>query len=117
MNREQDRLKQLRDRQLTDRDPLVKQRKFQQSSAQKEKRVRARGYSLREAWLTIPAIYRSPMIGLLLGLGVMFVLPYFWDSSWAFWVGLGAVFFFILIGILTGRAQDIRDNLKDAIKH
>jgi hypothetical protein len=117
MNREQEQLKRLRERQLTDRDPLVKQRQFQRTSAQKEKRARSKRYTLREAWQTIPSLYSSPVIGLLLGLFVLFVLPYLWDSPWAFWAGMGVTFFFVMVGFLTGRAQDIRDNLKDAIKH
>lgn len=117
MKDEQERLKRLRERQLTDRDPLVKQRQLQHVTAQKERKVRGKRYTLGEAWNTIPHIYRSPFIGLLLGLIVTVALPIVWKSPWAFWVGLGATGFFILIGLMTGRAQDIRDNLKDAIRH
>ena len=117
MNREQERLKRLRERQLSDRDPLVKQRQFQRTTAQKERKARSKRYSLSEAWRTIPHIYRSPFIGLLLGLLVLFILPSLWDSSWAFWTGLGITFFFILVGVLTGRAQDVQENLKDALRH
>ena len=35
-NQEQERLKRLRDRQLSERDPLVKQRQFQRMSARNE---------------------------------------------------------------------------------
>jgi len=38
MDNEQERLKRLRDRQLADRDPLVKQKKFQSTSAQYSRR-------------------------------------------------------------------------------
>ena len=117
MNNEQDRLKRLRERQLTDRDPLVKQRQFQRTSAQKERRAGGKRYTLGEAWRTIPHIYRSPFLGLLLGLVGIVVLPMVWDSSWAFWVALGMTGFFVLVGVNLGRAQDIRDDLKDALKH
>lgn len=117
MNNEQERLKRLRERQLTDRDPLMKQKQFQRTSAQKERKVRSKHYTLGQAWRTIPNVYRSPFIALLLGLVVLFVLPLFWDSSWSFWVGLGVTVFFVLIGFLLGRAQDIREELKDAIRH
>jgi hypothetical protein len=40
-----------------------------------------------------------------------------WDSPWAFWAAFGATVFFIFIGMLMGRAQDIRENLKDSLKH
>lgn len=117
MSNEQERLKRLRERQLTDRDPLVKQKQFQRTTAQKERKARSKRYSLGEAWRTIPHIYRSPFIGLVSGLIVLLILPILWISPWAFWVGLGVTFFFVLLGLLTGRAQDIRDELKDAIKH
>jgi hypothetical protein len=117
MSNEQERLKRLRERQLTDRDPLVKQRQFQHTTAQKERKARGKRYTFGEAWRTIPNIYRSPFIGLLVGAAVVFILPSLWKSEWAIWVALGATVFFILIGLVVGRAQDIRENLKDAIKH
>ena len=117
MSNEQERLKRLRERQLTDRDPLVKQKQFQRTTAQKERKARGKRYTLGDAWRAIPYIYRSPFIGLVLGAAVIFILPILWKSPWAFFVGLGVTVFFILIGLLIGRAQDIRDELKDAIKH
>lgn len=117
MSNEHERLKRLRERQLTDRDPLVKQRQFQRTTAQKERKVRGKRYSLGEAWRTIPHIYRSPFIGLIFGAVVIFLLPMVWISEWALWVGLAVTFFFVLIGLLVGRALDIREDLKDAIKH
>jgi len=117
MSNEQERLKKLRERQLTDRDPLVKQKQFQKTTAQKERKARRKRYTLGEAWRTIPHVYRSPFIGLLLGLVAIIVIPALWNSSWAFWVGIGATVFFIFMGMFIGHAQDIRENLKDALKH
>jgi hypothetical protein len=117
MSDEQERLKRLRERQLTDRDPLVKQRQFQRVAAQKEQRARAKKYSLGEAWRTIPHVYRSPIVGFLVGAGITFVLPMAWNSPWAFWVGVIATVGLIIFGLVTGQALDIRENLKDSIKH
>lgn len=117
MSNEQDRLKRLRERQLTDRDPLVKQRQLQKTTAQKERKASKKRYSLGEAWRTIPHIYRSPFIGLVIGLAVMFILPILWISEWAFWAGLGVTVFAVMLGLMAGRAQDIRDELRDSIKH
>ena len=44
-HQEQERLKRLRERQLSDRDPLVKQIQFQRATAQREKRFK-KPYSL-----------------------------------------------------------------------
>jgi Flp pilus assembly protein TadB len=117
MSKEQERLKHLRERQLSDRDPLVKQRQFQRTTAQKERKVARKRLTLGEIWGTLPNIYKSPFYGLLLGLLAMIILPILWVSPWAFWVALGATGFFVLLGALIGRAQDIRDELRDISKH
>ena len=117
MNDEQERLKRLRDRQLTDRDPLVKQKKFQSTSAQKAKRASGKKLSLAEEWRTIPNVIRSPLIGLLVGIIIVIILPMVWASQWAFWVGIGVTVLLIVIGAMTGNALDIRDRLRDSIKH
>ena len=54
-NQEQERFKRLHDRQLSDRDPLVKQRNFQRNSAQKERKAR-KPYSLAKMWSDIPHV-------------------------------------------------------------
>ena len=117
MDNEQERLKRLRERQLADRDPLVKQRKFQSTSAQKAKRASGKKLSLAEEWRTIPNIIRSPLIGLLIGVGVTIVLPMVWLSPWAFWVGIGVIVMLIVFGAMVGNALDIRERLKDSLKH
>ena len=117
MSNEQERLKRLRERQLTDRDPLVKQKQFQRSSAQKERKALSKRMSLAEEWRTIPHVYRSPLIGLLVGVAVTIILPMVWNSSWAFWVGVIVTVALIMFGVITGQALDVREKLKDSIKH
>ena len=117
MNDELERLKRLRERQLADRDPLVKQNKFQSTSAQKARRASGKKISLGEEWRTIPNLYRSPLIGFFLGVGVTIVLPMFWKSTWAFWAGVGVTVLLIVLGAMLGNALDIRDRLKDSLKH
>jgi hypothetical protein len=117
MNREQERIKRLRERQLTDRDPLVKQRQLQQTTAQRERKVARKHLTLGDIWGTLPNIYKSPFYGLLLGLLAMIVLPILWVSPWAFWIALGATVFFVLFGTFIGRALDIRNELRDISRH
>jgi hypothetical protein len=117
MNDEQRRLNRLRERQLTDRDPLVKQKQFQHTTTQRERRVRSKRYTLSEAWQTLPHIYRSPLIGLLIGLGITIVLSYVWNSPWAFWVGVIVIVLLVALGVVIGQALDIRERLRDSIKH
>jgi len=111
-NQEQERLKRLRDRQLVDRDPLVKQRQFQRTSAQKERRAR-KPYSLGKMWSDIPHVSKGFFYGLLLGTAVLIILPAFWVSPWAFPCSAIAVVVFVVLGVIFGRAFDTRDELKE----
>ena len=115
-NQEQERLRRLRERQLTDRDPHVKQRQFQRSSAQREKRLNKQSYSLGKMWKDIPHVWKGFFYGLLLGLVVFLIVPTFWQSSWAFVISLAALVVFIVFGVLVGRAIDTRENIKDLMR-
>lgn len=117
MSDEQERLKRLRDRQLVDRDPKIKQNQVQSTITQRERKARSKRYTLGEAWRTIPHIYRSPLIGFLIGVCITLLLPFVWNSSWAFWVGLIATVLLIIIGLVVGQALDVREDLKDFSKH
>jgi hypothetical protein len=112
---EAERLKRLRQRQLTDRDPLVKQRQFQHNSVIKEKRMR-KAFSLKEAWNDIPHIIKSPLYGLLIGVIVTAVLPNVWESPYAVITGTGATILFIIFGVIVGNTLDLRDDIRDHIK-
>ncbi len=117
MSNELERLKRLRDRQLADRDPSEKKKQFQTTYLRKESKVRSQRYTLGEAWRTIPHVYRSPLISLLIGLCILIILPLLWQSTWAFWVGVIATLFLIIRGVVIGQALDLRDNLRDYSKH
>ena len=112
---EQERLKRLRERQLADRDPLVKQRKHQQMYTAKARRMR-KSFKLSEAWADIPHIIRMPIYGLILGLAITFILPILWVSPYAFWAGLLAAVLLIVFGLIVGNALDIRDRIKENLK-
>jgi len=110
-NQEQERLKRLRDRQLTDRDPLVKQRDFQRTSAQKERRAR-KPYSLAKMWSDIPHIWKGFFYGIVLGTVVFIVLPVFWISPWAMPCSASTIVIFAILGVIIGRAFDTRDEIR-----
>jgi hypothetical protein len=114
-NQEQERLKRLREQQLSSRDPLAKQRQFQRSSAVKEKRMR-KPFSLSKAWKDIPHIIKVPFYGLCLGALLVLFLPSLWPSKYAILVAGGVTVVLIMFGIVVGNALDIRDNLKDNMK-
>ena len=57
-NQEQERLKRLRERQLAERNPLVKQRQFQHVTTQREKRLCKQFYTLGKI-----VNYKKPVFG------------------------------------------------------
>jgi hypothetical protein len=112
---ESEKLKRLRQRQLTDRDPLVKQRKFQQNSAVKEKRMQ-KPFSFKKAWDDIPHSIRMPFYGLIVGVFVIVILPNFWKSSYAVFAGLGITLLLIIFGFIAGNSLDLRDDIRKHLK-
>ena len=114
-NQEQDRLKRLREKQIADRDPLVKQRKVQQNYSVKAKRMR-KPFKLTGAWKDIPHVIRTPFYGLIIGVVIIFVLPMFWNSPFAIWAALFATLLLIIFGIVLGSNLDLRDNIRDQLK-
>jgi hypothetical protein len=114
-DQEIERLRRLRDRQLSDRDPLVKQRKFQRASAQREQRYR-KPYSLGKMWKDIPHAWKGFFYGLLLGTVVLLVIPMFWISPWAIPCSAAAIVVFAMFGVMLGRAIDARENIKDLLR-
>jgi hypothetical protein len=112
---ELERLKRLRERQLTDRDPLIKQRQFQRSSAQREKKLK-KPYPLSKMWKDIPHVWKGFFYGLVLGTAVFLIVPLFWLSPWAFPCSVAAIVIFVLFGVILGRAIDTRENIKDLIR-
>jgi hypothetical protein len=112
---ESERLKRLRQRQLTDRDPLVKQRQFQRDSVVKEKRMQ-KPFSFKKAWSDIPHSIKVPFYGLIVGVLVIVVLPNLWKSPYAIFAGTGATLLLIIFGFITGSSLDLRDDIKKHIK-
>ena len=114
-DQELERLKRLRDRQLADRDPHVKQRQFQRTSLQRERRYR-QPYSLGKMWKDIPHVWKGFFYGALLGTVILLVVPMFWLSSWAIPCSGAAIVIFALFGVILGRAIDTRENIKDLMR-
>jgi predicted permease len=112
---ESERLKRLRQRQLADRDPLVKQRQFERNSVAKEKRMQ-KPFSFAKAWNDISHSIKMPLYALIVGVIIIFVLPNFWKSSYAILAGVGITLVLIILGVITGSSLDLRDNIRKHIK-
>jgi len=115
-NQEQERLRRLRERQLADRDPHIKQRQFQHVSSQREKRLRKQSYSINKMWKDISHTWKGFFYGLLVGVAALLVIPTLWQSSWAIAVSLAVLVILILFGVVIGRAIDARENIKDLMR-
>jgi MFS superfamily sulfate permease-like transporter len=111
-NSEQERLKRIRDRQLADRDPGVKQRKYNQNYSVKSRRL-AKKLTLKGMIADIPHVYKSAFTGLVLGLLVLWFLPQIWISRYAVPAAIFCIVLFTGLGAMIGNAQDVRDNIRD----
>jgi len=109
---EQERLRRIRDRQIQLRDPKIKERKDQKGAAQKH-RSSLESFSLTKIWTDLPKIIRGTVIGMLVGLVILFVLPYIFQGTWVDYAGFAAVFIFAFLGLIFGQALDARDRLSD----
>jgi hypothetical protein len=114
-DREQERLRQLRERQLADRDPLIKQRQFQRNSAQRERRVR-KPVTLAGMWREIPNAWKGFFYGVLLGTMILIILPLLWISPWAIPCAAISIVIFGIFGVVVGRAMDARDSINDLMR-
>jgi len=110
-SQEEERLRRLRERQLSDRDPLVKQRRHQQTSAVRTRKA-IRSFSFGESLSAIPHIWKGAFIGLILGLAVIFLLPLVWSSPYALLIGVLAAAICMIFGVIAGNALDLRDDIK-----
>jgi uncharacterized membrane protein YraQ (UPF0718 family) len=115
-NQEQERLKRLREQQLQARDPMVKQRNIQRNISVKEKKLRKK-FSLIGAWRDFPKVVRMPILALLIGGAITIILPSLWDSPYATIAGAGVTVVMILFAVVLGNALDLRDEIKDHMKH
>ncbi len=110
---EVERLRRLRQRQLTARDPLAKQRKVDRKvSARRGKQKTS--FSFR-AMLEMPYQWRGAIVGALLGMGISIVLTLTLENKWTEIIGLLIVVFLAVLGVVFGQAMDAREELKDLI--
>ncbi len=113
-NDELRRLKRIRDQQLRARDPSVKQKKLQHTIATRRQKS-VRKFSFLEILRDVSYKIKGTLIGAIIGLLIFLILPYFVEAGWIDLVGIGAIFFFTVLGFFLGQALDARDSLKELI--
>jgi hypothetical protein len=112
---EGERLKRLRERQLRDRDPLEKERKFQHNSSLKERRMQ-KPISLREDWGKVPFVIKAPIYGLIAGGIGAIILVKVWVSPYAIYAGIGGTLVLLIFCVILGSAIDLREDIKKHLK-
>jgi VIT1/CCC1 family predicted Fe2+/Mn2+ transporter len=112
---EVERLKRLRESQLSARDPHKKQLKLQQTVTRKYRRA-TEPFSLGRLWAQIPSIWKGILFGMSFGVIVILVLPVFMESTKAAAVGIIVLVVASVMGFLVGRAADARDDIQDLLR-
>lgn len=112
---ETERLKRLREKQLRDRDPLERERKFQRNSSVKEKRMQ-KPISLKEDWGKIAHVIKMPIYALIFGGIGTIILTKVWISPYAIYAGAGATLVLLIFGVIVGSAVDLREDIKKHLK-
>ena len=113
-NSDVERYKRLRDQQLASRDPLIKQRKLDHTIADKHRRS-TRRFSFGEAWADIPHKWRDALVGALIGLTIMLLVPFLVEGIWGTCIGIGAFPLCAFVGLLVGRYEDAKEDVKDLL--
>ena len=111
-----ERYRRIRDKQIAARDPMVKVRKLDRSVSQKQHRMRE-SFSVGRMWTDIPKTARYTIVGGLVGLVILLVLPRFVPAPWGVVGGVGAMIFLIILGLSLGNYEDSRDEVKHLVKH
>jgi hypothetical protein len=113
---EQERLKRIRDQQISARDPSVKERKVSKRiSAQQVKKSKSESF-FRDAMGNVSNKVKGIYIGALLGLVVMFLLPQFLEPRIANILGIMSIPLLIILGVLIGASFDWRDEIRDDMR-
>ncbi len=110
-DKEVERLRRLRERQIQSRDPLKKKRKLQSQISQKNKA--RKHYSLADGVNDLSYQVKGLFIGFILGLIAAIGLWAFVDATWVDWAALGAIFFLTILGFIFGASFDWRADLRD----
>jgi uncharacterized membrane protein len=111
-----ERFRRIRDKQIAVRDPMIKVRKLDRSVSQKQHRLRE-SFSIVRMWTDIPKTWRYALVGGLVGLVILLVLPNWVPEPWGVLGGVGAMVFLIILGLSLGNYEDSRDEVKHLVKH
>ncbi|TAK12209.1 MAG: hypothetical protein EPO32_09670 [Anaerolineae bacterium] len=114
--KEVERLKKLRDRQLSARDPNVYERKVQGQIARKAGDVRRKQNFWKDSARGLPKAFWGGVVGAGLGLIVLLVLGAFLPAGRAGLFGILAMIILIMLGVVFGASFDWRDNIRDSLK-
>jgi uncharacterized protein YacL len=114
-NSDQDRFRQIRDRQIQLRDPQKKVNDLQHSISRRRGKSVTK-FSIGTMISETPNKFLGLVLGLIIGVVVLIIVPDFVDPPWDNIIGFAAIIFLGFLGFLLGQAMDTRDEIKDLIK-
>ena len=106
-NDELERLKRIRERQLSDRDPRKRDKRFQYKVSQRSKKK----LTVKDTLKDIPGKWWGMIIGGIIGIALAIVLNMAFgeEASWVQYVGIIIVLAFIVLGRLLGATVSWRE--------
>lgn len=107
------RLRTLRDRQLNARDPLAKDRKLQRQVSEKNIRRSKNQIIFKDIWKDIPHKWKGAVYGFGLGILILFFIQLLFSDKINILVALFLILAPIILGYLFGSSFDWRDDLRD----
>ena len=108
-----ERLQRIREKQISARDPKVKQRKSSHKVATRRRKQR-QTFSFRDLW-DVPYQAKGAIIGAALGITLWLVLSQAVTASWTD-IGLLNIPFLAILGIIFGQAIDLREEIKNLME-
>ena len=111
-DRERERIRRIRERQIQARDPRASYRKTQRAVARRSRR-RYKRLTVREIFTDIPHKWKGFFFGVMLGALFLILIPVLWENVWAEIIGFASIPILALIGFAFGQAFELRDELRD----
>lgn len=112
---DQERLRRIRDQQICARDPQIKERRVSRRISAQQTQKRKNESFFKDAVKDVSHKAKGVYIGAVLGLIILFVLPYFVEERTAAIIGIAALPILMGLGFFYGASFDWRDDVRDRI--
>lgn len=111
---EVERIKRLRDRQLSARDPLAYNTRLQRKISRQHRDKKR--FTFKDLIEFIPYKWWGVILGALIGLILWIVVSLFVTAAWVDWAGVALAIVLAIVGFIIGQAFDARAELQKLVK-